>query len=213
MTVTPLPSRPGRIRPDGNRREITHGKTIPLTDSAALTVTFKVTLSGARRLSDAEVLDTLRQITERLAMARHDFERSDAGAARTAATLPSRSSHEAYAHKPVGTESAERERAEPGPDELVRILPDSREVWLGGELVALTRVEHDLLHFLALHPRRVFTRSQLLESVWGFAHGGPRTVDVHIRRLRAKLGNSRVTTVRGFGYRLADDAMVQLLPH
>lgn len=213
MTVTPLPSLPGRLRPDSNRREITHGRTFPLTDSAALTVTFEVTLSDARRLTDAEVLDTLRQITDRLAVARHDFVRGDAGADRAAATLPSRSSHEAYAYKPVGTESVERERAEPGPDELVRILHDSREVWLCGERVALTRVEYDLLLFLALHPRRVFTRNQLLESVWGFTHGGPRTVDVHIRRLRAKLGSSRVTTVRGFGYRLADDAMVHLLPH
>ena len=213
MTVTPLPNRPGRIRPDGSRREITHGKTFPLTDSAALTITCEVTLSGVRRLTDAEVLDTLRQITDRLAVARHDFVRGDAGADRTSATAPSMSSLEADAHKPGGTESAERKRAERAPDELVRILPDSREVWLCGERVALTRVEYDLLHFLALHPRQVFTRSQLLESVWGFAHGGPRTVDVHIRRLRAKLGNSRVTTVRGFGYRLADDAMVHLLPH
>jgi DNA-binding response OmpR family regulator len=213
MGVTPLPSRPGRIHPDGNRRGITHRRTIPLNDSAALTVTVEVTLSGARRLTDAEVLETLRQVTDRFAVARNDFVRGQAGADRTSATPPSRSSHIAAAHEPARTEPAERERAEPGHDDMVRIVPDSREVWLRGERVGLTRVEYDLLHFLALHPRRVFTRGQLLESVWGFAHGGPRTVDVHIRRLRAKLGISRVTTVRGFGYRLADDAMVQLLPH
>ena len=73
--------------------------------------------------------------------------------------------------------------------------------------VAFTRVEFDLLLFLGRHPRRVFTRGQLLQTVWGLSHAGERTVDVHIRRLRAKLGAvPLITTVRGVGYRLADDA-------
>ena len=101
--------------------------------------------------------------------------------------------------------------SEDEPIDLIRVQPDSREVWQRGEAIGLTRVEYDLLLFLALHPRQVFTRSQLLQSVWGFAHAGPRTVDVHIRRLRAKLGDHLVTTVRGVGYRLADEATVRVV--
>ena len=94
---------------------------------------------------------------------------------------------------------------------MIRVHPDSREVWQGSEIITLTRVEYDLLLFLALHPRRVFTRYQLLQSVWGFAHAGHRTVDVHIRRLRAKLGDHVIAIVRGVGYRLADEATVRVL--
>ena len=78
---------------------------------------------------------------------------------------------------------------------------------LDGEPVALTRLEFDLLHFLGANPRRVFSRPQLLQSVWGYSHAGLRTVDVHMRRIRAKLGDvPLVTTVRGVGYRLSDEA-------
>ncbi|WP_409074628.1 winged helix-turn-helix domain-containing protein, partial [Micromonospora chalcea] len=68
----------------------------------------------------------------------------------------------------------------------------------------------DLLLFLAEHPRRVFTRLQLLANVWGYEHAVARTVDVHVRRLRAKFGPDTplVTTVYGVGYRLADDAAI-----
>ena len=90
----------------------------------------------------------------------------------------------------------------------VHVSSAARSVTVHGRPVALTRVEFDLLLYLGLHPRRVFTRGQLLQSVWGYAPmAGERTVDVHIRRLRAKLDTpSLVTTVRGVGYRLADDA-------
>ena len=69
----------------------------------------------------------------------------------------------------------------------------------------LTFKEFELLKFLAQHPGRVFTRQQLLQEVWGYDYfGGTRTVDVHVRRLRAKLGTDHETligTVRNVGYR------------
>lgn len=69
----------------------------------------------------------------------------------------------------------------------------------------LTFKEFELVKFLAQHPGRVFTRQQLLQEVWGYDYfGGTRTVDVHVRRLRAKLGSDHETligTVRNVGYR------------
>lgn len=78
---------------------------------------------------------------------------------------------------------------------------------VAGEALNLTYKEFELLKFLAQNEGRVFTRSQLLSEVWGYDYfGGTRTVDVHIRRLRAKLGadhEKMVTTVRNVGYSLA----------
>ncbi len=75
-----------------------------------------------------------------------------------------------------------------------------------GEVLNLTYKEFELLKYLAQHPGRVFTRSQLLNEVWGYDYyGGTRTVDVHVRRLRAKLGSDHenlIGTVRNVGYRL-----------
>jgi DNA-binding response OmpR family regulator len=73
-----------------------------------------------------------------------------------------------------------------------------------GKPLDLTFKEFELLRFLAQHPGRVFTREQLLSEVWGYDYfGGTRTVDVHIRRLRAKLGELEgfIGTVRNVGYR------------
>jgi DNA-binding response OmpR family regulator len=73
-----------------------------------------------------------------------------------------------------------------------------------GRPLDLTYKEFELLRFLASHPSRVFTREQLLSEVWGYDYfGGTRTVDVHVRRLRAKLGDleSLIGTVRNVGYR------------
>lgn len=73
-----------------------------------------------------------------------------------------------------------------------------------GRPLDLTYKEFELLRFLATHPSRVFTREQLLSEVWGYDYfGGTRTVDVHVRRLRAKLGEleSLIGTVRNVGYR------------
>ena len=76
---------------------------------------------------------------------------------------------------------------------------------LGGRVLDLTFKEFELLKYLAQHPGRVFTRDQLLQEVWGYDYfGGTRTVDVHVRRLRAKLGTDHealIGTVRNVGYR------------
>jgi DNA-binding response OmpR family regulator len=76
---------------------------------------------------------------------------------------------------------------------------------LGKRVLDLTFKEFELLKYLAQHPGRVFTRDQLLQEVWGYDYfGGTRTVDVHVRRLRAKLGTDHealIGTVRNVGYR------------
>ncbi|TDD31453.1 response regulator transcription factor [Actinomadura sp. KC06] len=80
---------------------------------------------------------------------------------------------------------------------------------LRGRVLDLTFKEFELLKYLAQHPGRVFTRAQLLQEVWGYDYfGGTRTVDVHVRRLRAKLGaeyESLIGTVRNVGYRFVPD--------
>lgn len=79
------------------------------------------------------------------------------------------------------------------------------QVSLDGAPVDFTYMEYELLRFLATHPNRVFTREALLTSVWNYDYyGGARTVDVHVRRVRAKLGAEhaqRLVTVRSVGYR------------
>jgi DNA-binding response OmpR family regulator len=80
----------------------------------------------------------------------------------------------------------------------------SYQAKVNGKALDLTFKEFELLRFLAGHPQRVFTREQLLSEVWGYDYfGGTRTVDVHVRRLRAKLGDmeSLIATVRNVGYR------------
>jgi DNA-binding response OmpR family regulator len=76
---------------------------------------------------------------------------------------------------------------------------------VGGRALDLTFKEFELLKYLAQHAGRVFTRAQLLQEVWGYDYfGGTRTVDVHVRRLRAKLGPERealIGTVRNVGYK------------
>ncbi|MBU6314673.1 MAG: response regulator transcription factor [Actinomycetales bacterium] len=81
---------------------------------------------------------------------------------------------------------------------------------LKGEVLDLTFKEFELLKYLAQHPGRVFSRAQLLQEIWGYDYfGGTRTVDVHIRRLRSKLGpefEAIIGTVRNVGYRFTVDA-------
>lgn len=77
---------------------------------------------------------------------------------------------------------------------------------LDGKNLDLTYTEFELLKYLVLHPGRVLTREHLLSEVWGYDYyGGTRTVDVHIRRLRAKLGahDACISTVRNVGYRFS----------
>lgn len=82
-------------------------------------------------------------------------------------------------------------------------------VMLDGEPLDLTYTEFELLKYLVQHPGRVFSREHLLADVWGYDYyGGTRTVDVHVRRLRAKLGTeheSLIGTVRNVGYRFSPD--------
>jgi DNA-binding response OmpR family regulator len=85
---------------------------------------------------------------------------------------------------------------------------------LKGQALDLTFKEFELLKFLAQHPGRVFTRAQLLQEVWGYDYyGGTRTVDVHVRRLRAKLGPEHeqlIGTVRNVGYKFVAQAVTPL---
>ncbi|MDR1392431.1 MAG: response regulator transcription factor [Bifidobacteriaceae bacterium] len=96
------------------------------------------------------------------------------------------------------------------PDEAIAqgnlvINPVAYTAKLHGRTLDLTYKEFELLRYLASHPGRVFTRTQLLQEVWGYDYyGGTRTVDVHVRRLRAKLGpenDQLIGTVRNVGYR------------
>ncbi|MGH2710632.1 MAG: response regulator transcription factor [Actinomycetota bacterium] len=98
-------------------------------------------------------------------------------------------------------------------DAVIRIGPvainvETYQVTIGGRVLDLTFKEFELLRFLAEHPGRVFSRAKLLQEVWGYDfYGGTRTVDVHVRRLRSKLGPEHeqlIDTVRGVGYRAAD---------
>ena len=99
---------------------------------------------------------------------------------------------------------------EPLEDEDLRLDFEKRQVEVRGEPVRLTYVEFEILGALARNPGRVFSRSQLLERVWGdSSYRDPRTVDVHIRHLREKLEEDArhprlICTVRGVGYRFRD---------
>ena len=88
--------------------------------------------------------------------------------------------------------------------ELVLNL-ETYQAAINGNPIDLTYMEYELLKFLVSHPGKVFTRETLLSRVWGYEYyGGARTVDVHIRRLRAKLGEEHaglIQTVRSVGYR------------
>ncbi len=105
-----------------------------------------------------------------------------------------------------------RRRAGAGDGTTIRLGPlsldtDTYRVTAGGRPLDLTFKEFELLRFLASHAGRVYTRPALLREVWGYDfYGGTRTVDVHVRRLRAKLGPEHeqlIQTVRGVGYRAA----------
>ncbi|WP_433758151.1 response regulator transcription factor [Nocardia sp. CA-135398] len=86
-------------------------------------------------------------------------------------------------------------------DGAVELRPDSQSVLVDGRPVDLTAREYDLLVFLLRHPHQVFSREELLAKVWGWDFGDLSTVTVHIKRLRAKLGDRhRIETVWGRGY-------------
>jgi DNA-binding response OmpR family regulator len=87
----------------------------------------------------------------------------------------------------------------------LELNPLTFQATLDGEPMDLTYMEYELLRFFMENPVRVWSREQLLSKVWGYEYyGGARTVDVHVRRLRSKLGEGRaswITTVRSVGYR------------
>ena len=92
------------------------------------------------------------------------------------------------------------------------INKNTREVFLDGEPITnLTPKEFDLLYYFAQHPKQVFSRDQLLEHVWGYEfYGDERTVDVHIKRLRKKVGTQNCPffhTVWGVGYKFDEVAV------
>jgi DNA-binding response OmpR family regulator len=109
----------------------------------------------------------------------------------------------------IGRTAAQATQATPPADEVrsgeLVIDEATYSARIRGVALDLTFKEFELLKFLAQHPRRVFTRSQLLQEVWGYDYfGGTRTVDVHVRRLRAKLGpenEALIGTVRNVGYK------------
>ena len=108
-----------------------------------------------------------------------------------------------------------RRSSQEGPQEetlqidCLRLDFSSYQAWLAGEELVLTPKEFELLKLLVTSPGRAFSRDELLERIWGYEYyGDTRTVDVHIRHLRAKLGerpglSERIETVRGVGYLFA----------
>lgn len=91
----------------------------------------------------------------------------------------------------------------------IKIVLNQRKVIVKGREVDFTPKEFDLLALLASHPNRVFTRDEMLDMIWGMEYvGGTRTVDIHVRRVRQKLGDNEgiLQTVHGVGYKAAGDA-------
>ncbi len=113
----------------------------------------------------------------------------------------------------IGKDALTQLAKNPSPKEIrsgeVVIDEDSYTAKIKGRTLDLTFKEFELLKYLAQHPGRVFSRSQLLQEIWGYDYfGGTRTVDVHIRRLRSKLGpefESVIDTVRNVGYRFSQN--------
>lgn len=199
MSVSPTSSRAGwqLSQPAGPGRPPGASRR-PGPASPTLTVTLSIPLNGGEESLTAparRLLEAARELVER-------------GEATVSGVVPAVVERRA--------EPAPAPPAAPPPPEStprsLRILAASRSVLLDGDPLPLTRLEFDLLMHLVDNPRRVFTRLQLLAAVWGYEHTGLRTVDVHIRRLRGKVGTEvpLITTVYGVGYRLADDAVVTI---
>ncbi|AGZ43613.1 winged helix-turn-helix domain-containing protein [Actinoplanes friuliensis] len=193
MAVTALPARTGRhAKGSGRVATIRRVEAPAAAPPTALTITLNIPLTG----------DTLPPQAHRLIEAVREL--VEAGQGSVAMDQPQPAAEPATPAREWADGTVE-----------VRLLTASRQVHVDGELLPLTRLEFDLLLFLADHPRRVFSRTQLLTAVWGYEHTGERTVDVHVRRLRVKMGAQLplITTVYGVGYRLADEARIVVLPH
>ena len=101
-------------------------------------------------------------------------------------------------------------RSKPAPSNYVqgdlRVNFETREVWRNDEPVPLTTLEFNLLKTLIESGRTAMSREELLRAVWGYHYTGEtRTVDVHVQRLRGKIGNDRIETIVRFGYRFRED--------
>jgi hypothetical protein len=191
MAVTALPARSGRHAKGSGRLAAIRRVPPVAPPPTALTITLNIPLTGDAIPPQAHrLIEAVRELVE-------------AGQGSVAVESP-----QARATLPPPP-------AQPDGTVEVKLLTASRQVLVEGELLPLTRLEFDLLLFLADHPRRVFSRTQLLTAVWGYEHTGERTVDVHVRRLRVKMGAQLplITTVYGVGYRLADEARIVVLPH
>lgn len=185
--IRPVPA--GRSRDGGRRSHLRAAPDTAPTPPVLLTITLNVDATD----DHDRLVRALREVV--LASGARDSITMTPGAVTT--------SHHQPHHQP---------NRPPRPSAPVEIHADTRVVTVDGDPVPLTRLEFELLVFFVRHPRRVFTRTQLLGQVWGHSFASTRTIDVHIRRLRMKLGSTRplVTTVRGVGYRLADEAPVCL---
>jgi two-component system OmpR family response regulator len=194
-------SAPARLRPlgrgGGGLGKPERGGELdePHASPRDLTVTLQITVSGAALPTLAtRVIEDIREFATRLPGA-------------TVLELPVGES----TVDPLSVREAGAADGESATGPRLYIEPASRTVLRDGEPVRLTRREFDLLLFLSENRRRVFSREQLLTRVWGYEWvGGSRTVDVHIRRLRVKLGQQGpvVCTVHGVGYRLDDEVQV-----
>ncbi|MGI5215256.1 winged helix-turn-helix domain-containing protein [Plantactinospora sp. CA-290183] len=199
-TQPPVSTRPGSGRRRGG----------PVVDAPTLRVTFDIPLAGEQLTPQAtRLLELVRELVDR-----GDGTVALTGVGSQPAALPATPSPAgglAAVSGPPAEPVDDGRAGDAGPQ--LRVLTGPRVVLRNGRPVPFTRLEFDLLHFLARNPRRVFTRLQLLGSVWGYEHAVARTVDVHVRRLRAKVGDAvpLVTTVYGVGYRLADDAPVRVV--
>lgn len=95
-------------------------------------------------------------------------------------------------------------------DDVIKIMnleidKTSYTIKIDDQQISLPKKEFELLYFLAQHPNRVFSRDELLRSIWGAdIYVLARTVDVHIRKVREKIGNDYITTVKGVGYKFID---------
>ncbi|MFF4605376.1 winged helix-turn-helix domain-containing protein [Streptomyces sp. NPDC001339] len=127
-----------------------------------------------------------------------------------ATTAVPRPAAEAIAKPADPAEPAEPAAPAPTGDAVVRIDPEQRTAHVQGRPLDLTYLEFELLAHLVAHPHRVHTRDQLVSTVWGYGHiGDGRTVDVHVARLRRKLGaehRSSIVTVRRVGYKYVPSA-------
>lgn len=179
----------------------------------SITVTLTVTLPETVAAQDsARIATALRAQAQRLVSPR---------GSRTEVSLSGRQHPQlaaigvAAAPRPTGFAGSGASRAPlpPGVGLVVDVL--SRRVQVDGTEVDLTYKEFELLAFLVRHAHTIVTRDELMESVWADAlpTTGERTVDVHVRRLRAKLGTYQrvISTVRGRGYRLDPDTETHLL--